>query len=178
MKIRTTEAIIFGFVSMLFASCGSVKVVSYQTPDTDFSAYSSYSILSNEYFSANNIQERDKLESAIINEMDNRGFMFAEKPDLIIGYQIVLGAETRVRNDQQFFPFFGNFYRFNTIDVDRYNEGILMVEVRQKKKVLWQGSLDLRYNSRSKTKKDIHELIALIFREFPSPVDSTENLDN
>ena len=178
MKSKITAGLIFGLVQMLFVSCGPVKVVSYQTPNTNFSDYSSYGILSNENFSANNIKERDKLEGAIINEMDNRGFLFAEKPDLLIDYQIIIGAETRVNNDFQTFPYYGGFYRFNTVNVDRYNEGILLIEVRQKKKILWQGSLDLKYNSRSKRKKDIGELIGVIFNEFPVPVSTSENLNN
>ena len=177
MKIKIGDAIIPGFAVILLISCGPVKVVSYQTPNTDFSKYSTYGILSNEFYSANNIEERDKLESAIINEMDTRDYRFAERPDMMIAYQIILGSETRVRNDQQFMPFFGNFYRFNTVDVDRYNEGILMVEVRHKKKVLWQGSLDLKYNSRSNRKKNIEELIQLIFQEFPVPGENTESDD-
>ena len=175
MKSKIIGRFILGFVQILFISCGPVKVVSYQTPNTDFSQYSSYGILSNENFSANNIKERDKLEGAIINEMDDRGFLFAEKPDLLIDYQIIIGSETRIRNDQQFFPYYGSFYRFNTVNVDRYNEGILLIEVRQNKKILWQGSLDLKYNSRSKRKKDVHELIGLIFDEFPTPRRNPEN---
>ena len=178
MKYKIAGPFMPAIVLVFTVSCGPVKVVSYQSPNTDFSEYSSYSILSNEYFSAENIEERDKLESAIINEMDNRGFMFAERPDLMVAYQIIVGSETRVRNDQQFFPQFGGFNRFNTVNVDRFNEGILLVEVRQKKKVLWQGSLDLRYNNRNKVKKDIPELVALIFREFPLPDASTENPGN
>lgn len=178
MKRKISIGLVLGLAQMLLVSCGSIKVVSHQTPNTDFSNYSSYGILSNEKFSANNIKERDKLEGAIINEMDNRGFLFAEKPDLLIDYQIILGAETRVNNDFQTFPFYGSIYRFNTVNVDRYNEGILLIEVRQSKKVLWQGSLDLKYNSRSKRKKDINELIGLIFNEFPVPVPGSENYDN
>ena len=162
-----------GLMQMVFISCGPIKVVSYQTPNTDFSKYSSYGILSNENFSANNFKERDKLEGAIINEMDKRGFLFAEKPDILIDYQIVLGSETRVRSDPQFFPIYGNFYRFN--NVDRYNEGILLIEVRQNKKIVWQGSLDLKYNSRSKKKKDIYDLVGLIFNEFPRPIPETQD---
>ncbi len=166
---------IFGVGLVLLVSCGSIKVVSYQTPNTDFSKFSSYNINSNENFSAKNMEEKDKLEGAIINEMDSRGFLFAQKPDIQIDYQIILGSETRVSNDRQIFPYYGNYYRFNTINVDRYNEGILLVEARQNKKILWQGSLDLKYNSRSKKRKDIAELIGLLFDEFPVMKPGAEN---
>ena len=121
------------------------------------------------------MEEKDKLEGAIINEMDSRGFLFAQTPDILIDYQIILGSETRVSSDRQTYPYYGNFYRFNTINVDRYNEGILLVEAKQNKKILWQGSLDLKYNSRSKKRKDIAELMSLLFDEFPVAKPNPEN---
>ncbi len=156
-------------LTVFIAACGTIKVVSHQTPNTILTDYDTYSIVVNENFSANNMQEKDKIESALLKEMDELGYNFQATADLQVNYQIILGTGTDVRQDQRFFPYRGNYYRYNTVDVSHYHEGILLIELKESegKRIVWQGSLDLRYNRRSKGKKDIQDLIGLIFATFP-----------
>ncbi len=161
--------ILIVWVIILMSGCGTIKVVSHQTPNTNLSDYETYNIIDNENFSANNMQEKDKLEAAILKEMDSLGYNFQETADLQVNYQIILGSATDIRQDQRFFPYRGNYYRYNTVDVSYYHEGILLIEIKENvsRRIIWQGSLDLKYNRRSKSKKSIQELIGLIFDTFP-----------
>lgn len=118
------------------------------------------------------MKEKDKIETAILNKMDQLGYNFQQTSDLLVDYHLILGSATSVSQSHQTYPYRGNFYRYNTIDVSRYHEGILLIEIKEsdKKRIIWQGSLDLKYNRRSKTKRDIAELISLIFDTFPAPI--------
>jgi len=163
--------VIVMFIFILLSNCSSVKVVSHQTPGMNVYDFMTFSIHSNENLSSSNLRAKDQIEGAILKEMELRGYEFSQEHEILVYYRIILGTDTDVRSDRQLVPYYGRVYNFNTVSVDRYNTGVLLIEIKKSSnnRIIWQGSIDLKTNSRSRKPLALEELISLIYQQFPTP---------
>ncbi len=157
------------FTIALFYSCAAPKVVSYHDENIDFSEFETFDIVTATDVAAKNTQEKDKIEVEILNEMEARGYRFTENGDMNVQYRIILESKTKVNTDRRTTRYYGRQYRYYQTEVNRYSQGILLVEVTNgsTNKLLWSGSLDLSFNQKSREKKDIGGLVEMVFSKFP-----------
>jgi len=171
----------------LLSGCKSIEVMSFYSQGADFSDYYTFTVedplAKNNDYSVKGAESQQLIINAIASEMEQRGYEYVEqRHDLIVSYVIVL--DNKIDYDVNrynsfygrrsiYYDSFGNpyFYRYNTVSAREYKEGTLIIEIKQrkKKKLVWQGSVDLRINKRSKKSKDqiVEETINLIFTEYP-----------
>ncbi len=157
------------FTIALLYSCAAPKVVSYHDENIDFSEFETFDIVAETDVIAKNTEEKNKIEEEILNEMEARGYRFSENGEMNVQYRIILEAKTKVHTDRRTTRYYGRQYRYYQTEVNRYSQGILLVEIinAHTNKLLWSGSLDLSFNQKSREKKDIGGLIEMVFSKFP-----------
>ena len=167
-NMKTKTYLLIFIVAQLY-SCAAPKVVSYYDENIDFSEFETFDIVAETDVVAKNTEETDKIEAEILNEMEARGYRFSENADMNVQYRIILEAKTNVQTDRRTTSYYGRRYRYYQTEVNRYSQGILLVEITNARshKLLWSGSLDLSFNQRSREKKDIGGLIEMVFSKFP-----------
>lgn len=178
-------ATIFCLILVIITGCTTFKVVSHQAPGTNFGLFSSYLIenpLQRKDAPKQNYAGYEDLETALKFHMDNRGYIESKSPDLILRYRVIIDPKVEYKTSgynryNYGYPGYYNFERRT------YNEGILMIELRYSKtrKVVWQGSLDLKVNKRKRSKDVVMESVAMIFEQYPyiaennKPIQQIEN---
>jgi len=177
LLVMNRTATTFYLMLVIFAGCNTFKVISHQTPGTDFGLFSDYLV-------ENPLQRKDApkqsyagyedLETAIKFHMDNRGYIESKSPDLILRYRVIIDpkVEYRTNNNRYSYNFPGNYNSRERT----YNEGILMIEFRNSntRKVVWQGSLDLRVNKRKRSKEVVLKSVGMIFEQYPYHAGNSE----
>ncbi|MDN5203983.1 DUF4136 domain-containing protein [Fulvivirgaceae bacterium BMA10] len=157
---------------MFVTACTSTgKVVTHFDEGVDFGAYATFVLQTNEKFSPRKVEEKDKIENAIVHEMEQRAYKLSyNDPDLEVSYRLILETKNEYRQNYQTNPYNYRYYYYDDTRVRRYSEGILLIEVRDisKRKLIWHGSLNLSFNrGRKSTYKDIDALISLIYDNYP-----------
>ncbi len=160
----------------LTAGCApNYQVVSHYSTKANFSNFETFKVinaLKRQGASENEYAGLEEIEVAIDNEMVQRGYEARTSgSDLIISYRVIIDTEIRYQQDN-FNTFPGRFNQpgWGRVTQSKYNQGIMMIEMRDrvKKQVVWQGSLDLRVNKKKKRSVDVvAETVGMIFREYP-----------
>ena len=114
----------------------------------------------------------DRLEAAIGNQMENRGYHISHAADLIVYYRILIDQQTDYRMDN--YPSRYDYYSgysYYRVHKDQYDQGTLLIELKdaESRKLVWQGTLDLKVKNRSKVSKDdiVEQTIGMIFDQYP-----------
>ncbi len=173
------------FFSTLMLSCASSNVVQYLSDEAQFGSYHTYKVINyktdNKEYSAEGNAFIDSVELYIHQQMLQRDYTTDRKTDLLVRYELISGVETNIsynNNNSGYYrrnvrglysPFYDPYYIGPTSS--RHIEGILLLEIKESKtrKLVWQGSLDLKY---SKRKEDgnlemIKDAIREIFLTYP-----------
>jgi len=94
------------FRSYLFlfviVGCSSPKVVSVYNNNMDFSKYQTYIVhnpLDKDRKDDNDYAAYDKLEHAIKNQMNNRGYVNSSIPDIYVSYRFILDPKIQYRSN-------------------------------------------------------------------------------
>lgn len=178
---RLTQATIVTITGMLLASCSASNVIQYLDEEANFKGYHSFKIINykneNKQYSSEGNAFVDSIEFYIGYQMKHRAYESAAKPDLMVRYELISGVESETDyNNSNYYggrtyysPFYDPYY--NGPRSSRHIEGILLLEIKERKtkKLVWQGSLDLKY---SKRKKDsnlglMEDAITEIFETYP-----------
>ena len=159
-------------IILIITGCNTFKVISYQTPGTDFGLFSSYLVenpLQRKDAPKQNYAGYEDLEAAIKLNMDSRGYTESKSPDLVLRYRVIIDPKVEYRNTNRYNRYNYNFPSYYNLDERTYNEGILLIEFRNSntRKVVWQGSLDLKVNKRKRSKEVVLESVSTIFEQYP-----------
>ncbi len=108
----------------------------------------------------------ETIEGALASEMTQRGYTAIErgKPDMLLRYELV--ASRRTRTDVNRLPY-SNYAQINNRVIQ---ESALLIELTNasERKLIWQGSLDLRqYSKKHKAQEAIKKAVAKIFETYP-----------
>ncbi|WP_420318860.1 DUF4136 domain-containing protein [Ekhidna sp.] len=154
-------------VLLVLSGCAP-KVISYLNENSKFETFESYRIVSAKAESKNvnamNTQIFDLIKENITKEMEKRSFINSNvSPDLILRYEVTSSARTESNSTRD--PFYP-VYRINSRTI---YESIILLELLDKnKKLVWQGSFDLRQERKEKkASKAIEKAIGYIFTSFP-----------
>lgn len=164
--------VVLGLLVVL-SSCTSYKVVTFTNDGSRFDNYYNYSL---EYLKTRVDQENQKkpevvlkLEKAMHQQMTDRKYSLVNRqPDLLLRYEIISNQRTEYDIDnysyrRSIFNPYGYYYGINERN---FTESILLLELKDAdtNKVVWQGSLDLRYSRKSKKTDDlIQDAVIKIF---------------
>lgn len=176
MKIKY-ELIIIG---MLAFACSTPKVIKYLDADLDYSAYHTYRLINyksdDKSYDEEGLALFNQIEQSINQNLQDKGYKPASKADLVARYEIVSTTTTENRGYDP--------YAFNRAYYDPYNtwnnqkriEGVILIELRDKKrkKLVWQGSLDLKYAKKEDPKETLTKAINHIFATYPYRAGSNE----
>ena len=169
--------LLFAIVALLsLTACATYDVVTFTNSDSSFSNYFSYQL---EHLKtkteAKDIKKPDeilRLEKALHEEMASRRYQQSTSyPDLTLRYELISNQQTTYNVDafpyrRSFYDPFGYFYNINE---RTFTESILLLELKDAAtaKIVWQGSLDLRYSRRSKKVDDlIKDAVTNIFDSY------------
>lgn len=176
-SIKSTAYFILLFT---LTSCASPKVIQFLNKDLDYSLYHTYRLIhyksDDKSFAADGMAFYNQIESAIEDKMKVKGYTIADRPDLIARYEIVSTTTTET-NSRNYDPYGYNYY-LPPPTSRKYTEGIVLIELRDRKqkKLVWQGSLDLKYKMRSASDVAILESINKIFESYPYKAGSNEKI--
>ncbi|NQZ77401.1 MAG: DUF4136 domain-containing protein [Ekhidna sp.] len=158
------------FILLLLLGGCSQKIVSYVNPKASFGSFETYRLVSAKAESKNvspeNTMVFDLIRENINRQMDIRSYKLSNvAPDLTLRYEIT--SSTRVENNNAADPRFFN-PGFNTNTRTIYESVILLELMDQKRKLVWQGSYDLKQQKKEKkASKAIEKAIGYTFTTYP-----------
>lgn len=168
------KKVYFLFYIIIFASC-SPKVISYTNSKAKFKTYSSYAIVNAKIGKRNLPPEATELlgtiESEIKTEMENRRNYQPSNigPDLVLRYELVSSTRTDSNNANN------SVFAAPTFNTRIIYESVILIELLEENKLIWQGSYDLT-QSRRETKNEnvVKKAIGLIFTTYPYKAGSAD----
>ncbi|MGL1888512.1 MAG: DUF4136 domain-containing protein [Reichenbachiella sp.] len=173
----------FFILVLLYMNSCSPKVVEFVNDDMDFSDYKTYRLVNyksdDKEFSSQGSEYFDRIEGFINDQMKAKEFEYHKgKADLIVRYEVIstVQTESSYNNSNNYNQ---SQYYTPSSTVEYYKDGLLLIEFldAKKNKLVWQGSLDIRY-PKNKTKTTVlQESIDLIFETYPYMAESNEVVD-
>lgn len=166
-------------VAMLFASCSSVKVIADYDKEVDFKAYKTYAFYKTGIDKAQ-ISDLDKkrILRAIDAEMDFRGFVKSQQPDILVSIFTKEREQVNVYNNN-FGWGWGGYYTpwawgpgWGSSNVSTRTEGSLYIDFidAKNKELVWQGrGVGTINNIKNLEKKEerIREFVSHILQQYP-----------
>ncbi len=170
---------VFTFIVLLLlgSSCVTNQTISFLNDDVDLRDYETFWLISldkeNE-LSVDGLIFYSQLEKAILDNMDKRLFNPSKTPDLIVRYELVSGQRTQTSQTYNYYNPYSYYMPTRTIN---YAESILIIEFRdrKKKKLVWQGSLDMQFRQ-GKPDEIIVDAVNEIFETYPYRAGSYEKI--
>ena len=169
------------FIGTLTA-CTSLKVGSDFDHSATFSGYHTFAWMSREHYGTHNPLVVERTRDAIRARLTNTGFVYAEDAavaDFVVDFTI--GAHERVDVESYPAPYVGAWYSYpgwwgspywgNSIDVRKYREGILSIDVfdARNHRAVWHGwaKKELSQADIDRSEAPIRAAVAGVLENFP-----------
>jgi len=169
-------------IALIICACASTPTT-YSNADAtaDFSKYKTFGFF--EKLATNRAgyesAETRYLKTAVTREMNNRGLVYSEKPELKVNFNI--NSEEKIRSTQT--PTTGGYYGYRggyyggmvgyETRIDQYTEGTLNIDVVDAgtNKLVWEGAIVGRVTKKVKENLEpvIDEAVREVFKSFPIP---------
>lgn len=139
--------------TIIFCSCGStLKVNTDYDKNVDFNKYKTFSLYKMDTTSGISQLNRDRITTAIRNEMVKKGYQeTSSSPDLLVNQVAIFKDKVSVSSSTNYYGY-GGVYRpyywggagisgSTTYNVDEYKDGSLIIDVIDAgtQKLIWQG---------------------------------------
>lgn len=160
-------------VVVLFTQCTTSSLPTVKTDydkDADFSVYKTFNWsadIDNQKDShpiLDNSLVRKRIKNAIRSEMEGRGYVMSENPDLLINFHMVIEERTGYTT----IPSYNYWWRDNVRPYN-YKEGTLIIDLidRRQNQLVWQGYTDgIAHQNPEKMEERIRSAISLIFQAY------------
>lgn len=175
----------------LLASCSSVNVSSDFEKGTDFSSFKTYAFYKKgiDKVEISDIDKR-RILRAIEKEMDAKGLVKSENPDLLVSIFTKSREKVDVYNNNYYgwYPYyyghgfgpFGMGHGFGYTNVSTSTEGTLFIDLidARKKELAWQGiGTGILISSKNIEKKEarINEFVSKIMTAYPPELEILNN---
>jgi hypothetical protein len=167
-------------LALLLGSCASVQVLSDYDREVDFAAYKTYAFYKTGIDKAQ-ISDLDKkrIVKAIENEMDARGFVKSEHPDLLVSIFTKEKERVDVYNNNYwgwgwgyYAPYYWGWPGYYGNSVSTSTEGSLYIDLidANSRDLVWQGrGVGTLGNTQNIAKKEerIREFVSQILQQYP-----------
>jgi len=164
-------------LAIILSSCAPPRVIQFLNENLDFSEYQTYRMINyksnDKSFSVTGSAIFNRLETAIDSNLTVRNYQMADEPDIVVRYEIISTIETQT-NNQRYDPYNSSSYYFSppynyNNNAKKITQGVLLIEFRdkKKKKLIWQGSLDLKFSKKSTPADVITAAVDRIFTTYP-----------
>ncbi len=156
-------------VLILIGGSCSPRIVSYVNLKAPFKSFETYRLVSAKLESKNVTPENtrifDLIKENIHQEMSRRNYQTSNvSPDLLLRYEVTSNARVETSTVQDPFLFSPTQINSRTI----YESVLLLELVDQNKKLVWQGSYDLRQQRKEKKMtRAIERAVGYIFTTYP-----------
>jgi hypothetical protein len=166
---------------MLGGCASGPKIFTQQDPAADFATYRSYGFkpaLGTDEQGYSSILSQ-LLKSAVSREMETRGYVQKEQPDLLINFHV----STREKVQATTSPAAGGYYGYRRgyygvwggypmeTNVTQYTEGTLNIDLvdARRNQLVWEGVAvgRIREEARRNLEPSVNEAVAKIFMEYP-----------
>lgn len=175
---------LFAIAALLAVSCVTMKVTSDFDKTVQFETYKTYAFTEEALKLNVTDLNRNRIISAVENELALKGFTKSETPDVLIDMNIISKTiQTATANTTGSGGYYGAGYRYGygggfsttTINYDSYEEGTLFVDIidASNKLLVWQGRVTdtLEENvSVDKRESKISYAIKKIFSQYPPKI--------
>lgn len=169
-------------ILLFFQTCAPPKVVKFLNDELDYSRYNTYKLINyksdDKSYDEEGLAFFNHVEESINQNMKNKGYSTHSKPDLIARYEIV-STTTTESNNRTYDPYsYNNRYYNPGWNAQKRTEGVILIELRdrKRKKLVWQGSLDLKYAKKVEPSVTLSESIDRIFTTYPYQAGSNERI--
>ncbi len=165
---------------LLFASCSPIKIAYTKTADNiDLNKYKTFNFYelkaSGDTTTKNFTQRTNILKSAIIKEMNSRGYLQAStNPDLLINIGIVVREETRQSDSRtDATKYLGQqdySLKSDNIIAGLFKEGALTLDIvdASQNKLVWRGSMEgIVPRNKTSLQKLTESGIKKLFKKYP-----------
>jgi len=169
-------------MALVISACASAPVT-YSNIDanSDFSQYKTFGFFDNLATDRSGYESTESryLKAAVTREMNQRGFSYADEPDLKINFNV--NTKEKIRSRQT--PTAGGYYGYRgsyygawggyETHIDQYTEGTLNIDVvdARSQKLVWAGAIvgpDTEA-ARKNLEAVVHEAVQEIYKQFPVP---------
>jgi hypothetical protein len=167
-------------VLIIAASCSSIKVTSDFDKTAGFTAYKTYAYTPETQSLPLDDINRNRVLTAVTNELSAKGFTKSDKPDVIIDVRI---KAQQMQTATATTDYYGAGYRYRwgggfssaTINYDTYTEGTLFVDMIDvaKNQLVWQGRGTKTIDpdaSQQKREENINYAVKQIFMKYPPKI--------
>lgn len=173
------SVLFFIVISIVWSGC-TPRVIQFVNDESNFEQYGTYLILnfkvSDEDLSEEGRNMISEIERQIHANLTERGYQSVEqKPDMLLRYDLLANNNSRTNVDNN------PYSPFVTVSTRTFREASLLFELtdRKTRKLIWQGSLDLKQQHRPKKKQDeLSRAIELIFDSYPYQALSKVPIEN
>lgn len=166
---------------VMMVACASVSTTYDYDKTADFSKYKTYGWAPHVSELKVNQLDKDRVTAAIDREMKSRGYTeSSSNPDLLIDLHTKVQQEesataTTMGPGMGYGGWgygFGGGFSTTTVDIDKYNEGTLFINVidNAQQKIIWQGrgTKTLSENiAPDKKEANINNAVAAIYEKYP-----------
>jgi len=168
------QILFIGIVALMFVGCSSVRTTADWDPSADFRGYKSFNF--SQSFDEIKVNDLDKrrIKNAIKTELEKRGYVQSNQPDILVNGYVTAVDKTVVTNTHYggYGPYhygWGGWY--STTDVNNYREGTLIVsliDVRAKQ-LVWEGRAEgiVAPSGGNKRTKATDDVIEKMFWKYP-----------
>ncbi|WP_425391398.1 DUF4136 domain-containing protein [Ekhidna sp.] len=160
---------------LIASTACSPKIVSYLNDQAPFQTYETYRLVSARSDSKNVTPENtlifDLIKENIHQEMKERSYVQSNiSPDLTLRYEVSSNTRTETNASRDL------FYPIMRVNTRTIYESIILLEIKDdRKKLVWQGSFDMRQERKEKrATKAIEKAISYIFTSYPYHAMSAE----
>jgi hypothetical protein len=167
------------FICAGIFGCSGTKVITMTGPKAKFQNYLTYRIAHPPYpedsTNLNATILKSKIDGIIQTHFNARGYKLIQPADLVISYKLILDNKVDYNVNDTYNPTYrnrydqygNNRYPYN-LNERPYTEGTLLVEIREDygNAAVWDGSLDLKYNSKKSDQDPVVNAFNLIFIEY------------
>jgi hypothetical protein len=163
------------FVTIIAASCSSIKVTSDYDKTAGFASYKTYAFTPEAMNLPLDDLNKNRIITAVTNELTAKGFTKSDKPDVFININIkTQKQQTATATNSGGYGRYGYSRGFSTttINYDTYTDGTMFIDMIDvaKNQLVWQGrgtkTLDENASAK-KREENLNYAVKQIFTTYP-----------
>jgi hypothetical protein len=168
-------------IVLFFTGCTFMKVSSDYDKNADYKAYKTFNFTQSIEGLRVNADNKEIIKSAIINEMNARGYKKSNSINADIWIHLFIVINKSVETTEVYStPMGANPYQYSfgfsntSVDFHNYTEGTLIIDIVDgtKKEIIWEGRASTpidKDGTETEKEKLINKIVKKIFKKYPVP---------